>query len=163
LYYLEFEFPCPNNCSSHGICHYGQCICNIGFTDLDCNTPLYCSVNCGSNGVCINGRCICLPSYSGIDCNIYIPIILPMLPSNSNVTHSFRSDRIHLNEHLQIYYIPISPILLAILCFIIGCICTFMITYFIEYISLKKKSLKSVNTQQQHYSYSYTQNLNYEQ
>lgn len=31
---------CPNNCNRQGKCHHGACVCNHGFTSVDCSVPV---------------------------------------------------------------------------------------------------------------------------
>lgn len=82
--------PGPNgNCNGHGICSVeypvARCICDPGWSGLDCGTRL-CLNNCSfPNGECINGVCECktmlnpynrteawLP-YAGTDCSFVTP------------------------------------------------------------------------------------------
>ena len=62
---------CPLNCSGRGICAGGSCICDRGFSRVDCATAeplLDCPGNCTSRGTCVNGTCICDFGWAGDDC-----------------------------------------------------------------------------------------------
>jgi hypothetical protein len=37
---LELNSGCPNDCWGHGTCHEGQCVCNEGWADDNCTTPV---------------------------------------------------------------------------------------------------------------------------
>ena len=55
------QSPCPNACSSHGVCFNGTCTCESNFTGLDCSSKT-CPNDCGgeSNGLCMaDGVCEC--------------------------------------------------------------------------------------------------------
>jgi hypothetical protein len=57
-----------NTCSSHGqLDQLGQCICENGWTGVDCSVQK-CSLDCGLNGNCENNVCVCKSGYSGPQC-----------------------------------------------------------------------------------------------
>eukprot|EP00298_Acanthocystis_sp_HF-20_P017674 c21803_g1_i3.p1 GENE.c21803_g1_i3~~c21803_g1_i3.p1 ORF type:complete len:1064 (-),score=458.95 c21803_g1_i3:71-3262(-) len=59
---------CPLNCSGHGQCDDGTCICAEGYTGSGCQyeteSHLPCENDCHKNGACHNGTCICIVGYS---------------------------------------------------------------------------------------------------
>lgn len=68
---------CPINkgvqCSGNGVCQSdGKCICNDGFTGIDCSLRT-CPNDCSGNGECsqITGTCKCYPGYSGYKCDVF--------------------------------------------------------------------------------------------
>ena len=76
---------CYLDCSNHGTCDYGRCICDSGYwgkacqyeycpnsfcyTDLDIFVEQVCH-HCSNNGECVNKKCICNKGYTGEDCSI---------------------------------------------------------------------------------------------
>jgi len=66
-------FICPNNCSKHGTCDKGTCICNGDWAGDDCSVPPnVCTLDCGDHGHCSNGVCACDKNYGGSDCSSFI-------------------------------------------------------------------------------------------
>jgi len=65
---------CPNDCSFHGECQNGKCVCSQEYSGNDCSVPLVCPGNCGgaSHGTCKNGVCECTAEFQGSDCSIPI-------------------------------------------------------------------------------------------
>lgn len=59
---------CASNCSSHGTCWQGRCLCNPGYEGYDCSQPSQC--DCSSRGVCAHGRCFCDPGFDGERCEL---------------------------------------------------------------------------------------------
>jgi len=66
-----------NNCSSHGVCVAdGVCLCDWGYSGLDCST-FHCDDvnNCSGHGTCEGPNiCDCEPGYSEPDCSVFMPI-----------------------------------------------------------------------------------------
>merc|ERR1712167_243237 len=62
---------CKNNCSNHGLCDGGKCLCNLEWTGEACEERLWCANNCSGHGMCHNGNCFCDPGYNGTSCHIY--------------------------------------------------------------------------------------------
>lgn len=66
-----FGPPCPRNCSGHGQCDDGDCICNLDWTGHACDRMLLCPNNCSGHGLCQHGQCFCDPGFNGTSCAIY--------------------------------------------------------------------------------------------
>ncbi|KAL0208212.1 hypothetical protein P9112_010799 [Eukaryota sp. TZLM1-RC] len=62
---------CLNDCNHRGECVYGNCVCNEGWTGIDCSEPdeQPCPNDCSGNGDCIDGVCHCFDGWTGIDCS----------------------------------------------------------------------------------------------
>lgn len=60
---------CPNECSGNGVCLSGSCLCDAGFSGVDCSVSTACPNNCSGNGVCVSGSCFCNSGFSGADCS----------------------------------------------------------------------------------------------
>ena len=64
---------CLLNCSGHGICSGGSCICHLGFVGPDCAlqeavVPA-CPANCSGRGTCLNESCACDAGWTSDDCS----------------------------------------------------------------------------------------------
>ena len=59
---------CPANCSAHGNCWMGRCLCDPGWEGHDCALAQSCE--CNGRGFCGHGRCFCDPGYDGPHCEI---------------------------------------------------------------------------------------------
>ncbi len=60
---------CHANCSSHGDCWQGRCLCAPGYEGYDCADSVQCQpADCSRNGICSAGRCFCDPGYDGDAC-----------------------------------------------------------------------------------------------
>jgi hypothetical protein len=59
-----------NDCSKHGICNNGTCVCNAGWGHDDCSEKVYpeCPLGCNGVGECKRGKCFCPPGYYGDSC-----------------------------------------------------------------------------------------------
>ena len=60
---------CPNECSGNGVCLSGSCLCDAGFSGVDCSVSTACPNDCSGNGVCFSGSCFCNAGFSGADCS----------------------------------------------------------------------------------------------
>jgi hypothetical protein len=71
----EITQRCPGNCSGHGRCEYGKCVCIPGRVGEACQQALKCVNNCHSHGICKAGSCHCYPGYVGSDCGVELPCV----------------------------------------------------------------------------------------
>ena len=60
--------PCAANCNGRGICTYGKCFCDPGFSGEACDVSTKCPQDCNGNGVCHRGKCDCHPGFEGEAC-----------------------------------------------------------------------------------------------
>ena len=51
--------PCPADCSDHGDCRGGGCVCDPGYTGIDCSLSVACANNCAGHGKCNLETAIC--------------------------------------------------------------------------------------------------------
>jgi len=68
LVMMTYESNCPNDCSNHGVCDYGNCTCDEGWLTEDCSVKR-CDYDCNNHGTCANGLCICFSNYTGFNCS----------------------------------------------------------------------------------------------
>lgn len=81
---------CPSGCSGHGVCAtgitsatgdlQGECLCDVGYSGLDCAAPAVCPGKfqpaeggqgfCSGHGVCSQGSCSCFPGFTGPACQL---------------------------------------------------------------------------------------------
>eukprot|EP00300_Choanocystis_sp_HF-7_P003395 c12603_g1_i2.p1 GENE.c12603_g1_i2~~c12603_g1_i2.p1 ORF type:complete len:455 (+),score=106.25 c12603_g1_i2:240-1604(+) len=60
---------CPKDCSNRGECKSNVCICNDGYSGVDCSVETgSCPSNCFGNGACLNNTCFCFPGFAGTSC-----------------------------------------------------------------------------------------------
>jgi len=60
---------CPNNCTGHGLCSRGSCVCDGPYSGEDCSELSNCgSNNCGQHGTCVNSVCVCQSGWTDIGC-----------------------------------------------------------------------------------------------
>ena len=60
---------CTENCSGHGDCVGGTCLCSLGFFGEACNEKA-CPLNCNGHGTCQpSGSCECAAGWSGEACD----------------------------------------------------------------------------------------------
>ncbi|XP_054720949.1 N-acetylglucosamine-1-phosphodiester alpha-N-acetylglucosaminidase-like, partial [Uloborus diversus] len=63
----------PKDCSNHGKCLNGQCLCENNWLAPKCDR-LFCGKhNCSNNGLCLPSGCICRPGYFGENCESVCP------------------------------------------------------------------------------------------
>ena len=69
--------PCPNDCSGHGDCVNGKCVCDFDYSGVDCGNGGHlkveifgprCKNNCSNNGLCDGGKCLCNLEWTGESC-----------------------------------------------------------------------------------------------
>ena len=83
----QSRYRCTDNCSSHGSCVNGSCICDYGYSGQACEFEavqimslnssmcwqwigsILSSSNCSGHGICTNGSCICDPGWNGVNCS----------------------------------------------------------------------------------------------
>ncbi|KAK5578870.1 hypothetical protein RB653_008545 [Dictyostelium firmibasis] len=73
VFYGTFESICPLDCSKHGDCIYGTCVCNYNFQGEGCEEELCLNLNnCTSpdHGSCLSGSCSCSSIWEGKECEI---------------------------------------------------------------------------------------------
>jgi len=66
---------CKNNCSNHGECRNGTCVCHanvFGHWQGPLCDRLRCPNDCSGNGVCHNGTCACDKTYGGDACELRV-------------------------------------------------------------------------------------------
>uniref|UniRef100_A0A0G4H672 EGF-like domain-containing protein n=1 Tax=Chromera velia CCMP2878 TaxID=1169474 RepID=A0A0G4H672_9ALVE len=59
---------CLDDCSGHGNCRGGFCVCDPGFSGASCAEE--CPNKCSGAGTCVEGACLCNHGWSGADCSI---------------------------------------------------------------------------------------------
>ncbi|XP_030836336.1 teneurin-3-like isoform X2 [Strongylocentrotus purpuratus] len=60
---------CPGDCSGHGECLRGQCLCQEQYTGDDCSQGV-CPVLCSGRGQYVHGFCECVGGWKGPECSI---------------------------------------------------------------------------------------------
>ncbi|XP_072171357.1 teneurin-3-like [Diadema setosum] len=60
---------CPGDCSGHGECLRGNCLCQEEYTGDDCSQGI-CPVLCSGRGQYVHGFCECTGGWKGPECNI---------------------------------------------------------------------------------------------
>ena len=63
---------CAGNCSFHGSCAAGVCLCDAGWGSADCSSRLNgpgCLAGCSARGSCVNATCVCDYGWSGAACD----------------------------------------------------------------------------------------------
>ena len=80
--------PCPNQCSHNGVCFGGECMCEAGYSGVDCAIVEVgndsCQNDCGAfggtknaRGRCWLGKCFCYPGFQGSDCTEVLKLPCP--------------------------------------------------------------------------------------
>lgn len=59
---------CESDCSGHGLCENGLCLCEDGWTGTTCEA-LKCASVCGPHGVCTHKGCVCDAGWTGDNCS----------------------------------------------------------------------------------------------
>ncbi|KAM9988208.1 hypothetical protein ACTFIZ_003575 [Dictyostelium cf. discoideum] len=73
VFYGTFKSICPSDCSGHGKCDYGTCVCDYNYQGQGCEEELCLTLNnCTGvdNGKCENGFCYCTSEWKGTQCEI---------------------------------------------------------------------------------------------
>lgn len=78
-------YQCQSNCSTHGECYFGYCICDIGYYGIDCSNTscagTFCQYDTNFNQVCVHA---CHAGYNHTDNDVYIAD-LPKLPCTGSM------------------------------------------------------------------------------
>ncbi|CAL1533125.1 unnamed protein product [Lymnaea stagnalis] len=80
---------CALNCTENGVCNNSICVCEPGWTGVNCDTMIApsCPNNCSDNGTCENGVCNCKPGFTGESCASYSGLDIELIqPSHENLT-----------------------------------------------------------------------------
>ncbi|KAL1515210.1 hypothetical protein AB1Y20_004271 [Prymnesium parvum] len=59
--------PCLSECSGHGVCERGACLCAAGWRGDACAQES-CAHGCHGRGECVGGACVCAKGFGGADC-----------------------------------------------------------------------------------------------
>ena len=62
---------CLDNCTGHGMCDGGECLCHLDWVGKACELPALCPANCSGHGLCQHSQCFCDPGFNGTSCAIY--------------------------------------------------------------------------------------------
>ena len=62
---------CLENCTGHGLCDGGDCLCHLDWVGKACELPALCPGNCSGHGLCQHSQCFCDPGFNGTSCAIY--------------------------------------------------------------------------------------------
>ena len=70
-------FHCINNCSLHGDCYYGFCICYVGYYGEDCSNTSCAGTYCHYDPITFDNICVhaCHAGYNHTDNDVYVPDI----------------------------------------------------------------------------------------
>lgn len=63
----------PEDCSGHGRCVEGQCVCQDGWSGPGC-ANLTCQAECGKHRICTENGCVCDAGWMGLNCSQECPI-----------------------------------------------------------------------------------------
>lgn len=66
---ITYTSSCPEDCSNHGVCDYGKCICDEGWYGDAC-ADIRCTDDCNGNGRCSLGICYCTGNWTGPTCTV---------------------------------------------------------------------------------------------
>ncbi|XP_056113013.1 N-acetylglucosamine-1-phosphodiester alpha-N-acetylglucosaminidase [Rhinichthys klamathensis goyatoka] len=58
----------PEDCSGHGRCVEGQCVCQQGWSGTGC-AKLTCQAECGEHGICTENGCVCDAGWMSLNCS----------------------------------------------------------------------------------------------
>ena len=66
------NLPCAGygNCSGHGACRRGTCVCDAGWAGVGCGEVACSRVDCGAHGRCVRGTCRCRAPWHGARCEL---------------------------------------------------------------------------------------------
>mmetsp|Transcript_24240 Transcript_24240/g.48206 ORF Transcript_24240/g.48206 Transcript_24240/m.48206 type:complete len:1055 (-) Transcript_24240:30-3194(-) len=81
---------CNNNCSDHGACEYGFCMCDPGYYGLDCSNQTCPGDFCYYDEITSEQICkhCCYAGYEHTDDDVFVPDVKKVFCSKENVGHS---------------------------------------------------------------------------
>ncbi|KAF0695740.1 Aste57867_13476 [Aphanomyces stellatus] len=81
---------CIKNCSLHGVCSYGRCLCDEGYYGVDCSNHSCPGTVCQFNDLTKQSSCVhcCFSGFQHTDNDTYVPNVQKMPCTNDNTHYS---------------------------------------------------------------------------